>query len=394
MLQGVSVEMQNGFLSKPIEPVEEIESDTSDSIWVQPALVQDRSDDGDCSKSTVSEDYAAVDQSYNFRQIGSLSVGGNDDDGAESTRMKVEFPAPFPDGVVPTVFCQVEGEANQEYGGVLDVTVIRDSVTNVGFEVNVGCIGDHKAWGKHWLLNWVAINSNTQTIQVDTVEMVDDRTTIVENFTPELRQFWDSVENNGGLYYNSDAAPNSFNHLDAGRCSKYVAEKRRPGLRQSWNCVENNGGLDLNSDTAPNPLNPNTPTFAEKRHSILTVDDVNVLSGSLILALERTLFSALNNAYTITFVGTGLMMVGASNDSIPDSLGIIIVICGLIFACASWVMHYARLRAFQRGASLDAKFSLVWTFFMTFFLFGAVAIELRYGILYPYLKRSKAVEVV
>lgn len=235
MLQGVGccVELQNGFLSKPIEPVKEIECDTSDSIWVQPALDQDRSDDGDGTRSTVSE----------------------------------------------------------------------------------------------------------------------------ENFTPELRQCWGSVENNGGLDLNSDTAPNPLNRLDMSRCSESVA-----------------------------------PT--EKRHSILTVDGVNVLSGSLILSLERTLFSALNNAYTITFVGTGLMMVGASNDSIPDSLGIIIVICGLIFACASWVMHYARLMAFQRGASLDAKFSLVWTFFMTFFLFGAVAIELRYGILYPYLKRSKAVEVV
>jgi hypothetical protein len=53
----------------------------------------------------------------------------------------------------------------------------------------------------------------------------------------------------------------------------------------------------------------------------LTVDDISDLNGSLILSLERTLFSALNNAYLIVFVGIGLMMVGSNHDTMPDTLG-------------------------------------------------------------------------
>ena len=45
------------------------------------------------------------------------------------------------------------------------------------------------------------------------------------------------------------------------------------------------------------------------------------LDGSLILSMERTLFSALNQSWTLIMVGIGLMSVGAENDKIPDRLG-------------------------------------------------------------------------
>ena len=67
---------------------------------------------------------------------------------------------------------------------------------------------------------------------------------------------------------------------------------------------------------------PGTPRkICNQQNITLTMDDISDLNGSLILSLERTLFSCLNNAYLIVFVGIGLMMVGSNDDRIPNAAG-------------------------------------------------------------------------
>mmetsp|Transcript_7656 Transcript_7656/g.16648 ORF Transcript_7656/g.16648 Transcript_7656/m.16648 type:complete len:220 (-) Transcript_7656:188-847(-) len=123
-------------------------------------------------------------------------------------------------------------------------------------------------------------------------------------------------------------------------------------------------------------------------------DSNNELDGSLILSLERTLFSALNMAWTVIFLGIGLLTVGAVSDSLPDTLGVVTIISGISFAGCSWFVHVARMRSFARGEGLGMNGSAAWTFCLTFLLVVAVAFELHFGLLHPYLKRAKEVNVV
>eukprot|EP00448_Togula_jolla_P035576 CAMPEP_0170621338 /NCGR_PEP_ID=MMETSP0224-20130122/28547_1 /TAXON_ID=285029 /ORGANISM="Togula jolla, Strain CCCM 725" /LENGTH=224 /DNA_ID=CAMNT_0010947589 /DNA_START=47 /DNA_END=721 /DNA_ORIENTATION=+ len=122
--------------------------------------------------------------------------------------------------------------------------------------------------------------------------------------------------------------------------------------------------------------------------------DDNELDGSLILSMERTLFSALNMAWTVIFLGIGFLTVGAQNDKLPDKVGVVIIICGVSFAGCSWFVHVARMRSFARGEGLGMNGSAAWTFCLTFLLVVAVAFELHFGLLHPYLKRAKEVNVV
>lgn len=99
-------------------------------------------------------------------QTGRVEVGGKDDDGEESMRMHVDFSTPFP-GEPPVVFLCPEGEQGMEYNDVFGVTVIGDSVTNEGFDCNVGRMAKQETtgWGQNLQLNWLAIDSNSPLVQ-------------------------------------------------------------------------------------------------------------------------------------------------------------------------------------------------------------------------------------
>ena len=123
-------------------------------------------------------------------------------------------------------------------------------------------------------------------------------------------------------------------------------------------------------------------------------DDVeDELDGSLILSMERTLFSALNMAFTLVMVGVGLMSVGESSDKLPDELGEIIISAAILFTFYSYGVHAYRMRAFRRGYGIGALGSLLWSGSLVFLLVFGLIFELHFAVLYPYLKRSKAVEI-
>ena len=118
------------------------------------------------------------------------------------------------------------------------------------------------------------------------------------------------------------------------------------------------------------------------------------LDDSLILALERTLFSAQQNGWTVVFIGIGLMMTGAANNKLPDAFGAAIIIAGVLFIFLSWIMHIIRMRAVSNGHPLTIAESAFWTGALTLLLVVAISIELHYAFMYPYLMRTKAVELV
>ena len=113
------------------------------------------------------------------------------------------------------------------------------------------------------------------------------------------------------------------------------------------------------------------------------------LDGSLILAMERTLFSALNQCWTLVMIGIGLMCVGATNDSVPDSLGVAIIVGGICFACLSYATHVSRLRSFYYGQGLGPGGSMLWTGSLMVLLVLGLACELHYALLYPYVDHYK-----
>jgi len=92
--------------------------------------------------------------------------------------------------------------------------------------------------------------------------------------------------------------------------------------------------------------------------------------------MERTLFGALNMSWTVMFLGYGLMMVGASNDSLPDNIGLSVIAGGILYACISWLMHWRRIRVFESGMNLQPSESLIWTAVLTFLLAGSASVEL------------------
>lgn len=98
-------------------------------------------------------------------QTGRVEVGGKGSDGEESMRMSVEFNSPFPE--TPVVFVCPEGEPGMEYADVFGVTVIEDTVTCEGFDVNIGRMAKQETdgWGQNLQLNWLAIDSNSPLVQ-------------------------------------------------------------------------------------------------------------------------------------------------------------------------------------------------------------------------------------
>lgn len=120
----------------------------------------------------------------------------------------------------------------------------------------------------------------------------------------------------------------------------------------------------------------------------------NDVDGSLILSMERTVYASLNQAWMLVGCGVGFMSIGASNDSVPDHLGFLIILFALVFAVGSYLVHVLRLRAFARGDPLTGMVTVVWVGLLVAVIFITLLLELYYAVTYPYLTRAKAVELI
>jgi len=123
--------------------------------------------ESECSSNELEEE-ERTNLSY---QTGRVEVGGKDNDGEESMRIEVEFNHPFA-GDLPVVFVCPEGQVGADYADVFGATVIEDSITNTGFNVNIGRMAkrEDSGWGQNLQLNWLAVDSNSPLLQTVVVE--------------------------------------------------------------------------------------------------------------------------------------------------------------------------------------------------------------------------------
>jgi len=112
---------------------------------------------------------------------------------------------------------------------------------------------------------------------------------------------------------------------------------------------------------------------------------------SLIMSMERTLFSAFNQAIILTISGVGFMSVGDQPG--PKAFGAFILIAGLCYAMISYFFHCWRLHRLNSGRGLAPYDSQIWTGMLALLIFLALAFEVYYGFRYPFLDRAKAVEI-
>jgi len=120
--------------------------------------------------------------------------------------------------------------------------------------------------------------------------------------------------------------------------------------------------------------------------------DEHTSTASLILSAERTLFAALNNSWLVALGGVGLMSVG-SEDYRATQGGIILLAGGIASALLAYGMHFFRLRQLSRNQPFVHSHSIIWILVIAFLTVVTLALELYFGILYPYLKREKAVTI-
>eukprot|EP00529_Nitzschia_sp_RCC80_P026461 CAMPEP_0113455984 /NCGR_PEP_ID=MMETSP0014_2-20120614/8654_1 /TAXON_ID=2857 /ORGANISM="Nitzschia sp." /LENGTH=338 /DNA_ID=CAMNT_0000347425 /DNA_START=322 /DNA_END=1338 /DNA_ORIENTATION=+ /assembly_acc=CAM_ASM_000159 len=122
---------------------------------------------------------------------------------------------------------------------------------------------------------------------------------------------------------------------------------------------------------------------------------LQLLDPSLILSMERTLFSALNVSWLFALGGIGLMAIGNDDVSAMRS-GITMIACSMIIVAVSFLMHLLRLNQLRKGNTNQfngVTSTIVWTGIVSVLLFSFLGCELYFGIQYPYLQRTASVSI-
>mmetsp|Transcript_14645 Transcript_14645/g.35324 ORF Transcript_14645/g.35324 Transcript_14645/m.35324 type:complete len:306 (+) Transcript_14645:171-1088(+) len=114
---------------------------------------------------------------------------------------------------------------------------------------------------------------------------------------------------------------------------------------------------------------------------------------SMTLYLERTLYAALQQSWMLGLGGVGLMSVGnGTNDAI--NLGITFIVISMVSAVSALVLHYVRLHQIKSGEPFKFWQTALFTSLLTLCILVVLALEMHFGILYPYLLRTATVSVV
>jgi hypothetical protein len=112
------------------------------------------------------------------------------------------------------------------------------------------------------------------------------------------------------------------------------------------------------------------------------------MSLELALSMERTLFSALNNAWLLTLGGVGLMSVGVGA---ATRIGAVVIAGGIVCALTAFITHWMRFRSLLQSTSFRPNSSLVFVSLFFLLTIATLVLELYYGIQYPYLERAQEV---
>eukprot|EP00588_Corethron_pennatum_P015412 CAMPEP_0194280948 /NCGR_PEP_ID=MMETSP0169-20130528/19285_1 /TAXON_ID=218684 /ORGANISM="Corethron pennatum, Strain L29A3" /LENGTH=271 /DNA_ID=CAMNT_0039025857 /DNA_START=107 /DNA_END=922 /DNA_ORIENTATION=+ len=140
----------------------------------------------------------------------------------------------------------------------------------------------------------------------------------------------------------------------------------------------------------------NTDAYSEDGKPVkegLTLTERDDLAiASLILGMERTLFSALNNAWLLAIGGVGLMSVGHGDDRATHG-GIFILSIGAVCAGVAYVMHVWRVSQIKASKAFQFSHTVIWATLIASLTIVTLVLELYFGVLYPYLSREKAVTI-
>ena len=155
--------------------------------------------------------------------------------------------------------------------------------------------------------------------------------------------------------------------------------------QKSSNC---NGTFKTSSQNSYNSSSSNESSSILRELEINS-PDTNL---NLVLGMERTLFAALNNSWLLALGGIGLMSVG-SGDVRATRAGVCILSGGIVSALVAIMMHFLRLRQIQNNRPSRHSHTIIWSSIIALLTIITLALEMYFGILYPYLDRTKAVSI-
>lgn len=117
-----------------------------------------------------------------------------------------------------------------------------------------------------------------------------------------------------------------------------------------------------------------------------------VVDPSVVLSLERTLFAALNNAWLLVLGGIGLMSVGHGDQRATHG-GIAILVGGIVSAVMAYSMHIFRVVQLKKNITFSYNHSVFWASVITLMTVVCLLLELKFGVMYPYLQREITVTI-
>lgn len=117
------------------------------------------------------------------------------------------------------------------------------------------------------------------------------------------------------------------------------------------------------------------------------------LDPAVIFGMERTYLGAMNQAFYLMLLATGLMSMNDRDDT-PQHLGRLVYMAAIVHACIAYLNHCRRIKKLEKGFTISATGSLVWLGMLCLLTVGVSVLDLAYIHIYPVLDRAKTVEVV
>lgn len=188
-------------------------------------------------------------------------------------------------------------------------------------------------------------------------------------------------DNAGGVYYQ-------------GRPQQFFRQMTMPVTEDGHILVEMPGGQVgyYEFDDAGGHSSVKNAKYVEQKEDKKTLV---AMDPSLLMGMERTLFSSLNVGTLVSVMGMGLMAVGKKEvvGTDPNTQGIFLSAAGIAFCVGSYCLHVWRIHRLIKGKVLARFDSQLWAGALALLIVFAFAAEVYYALKYPYLARSVAVEV-
>ena len=152
---------------------------------------------------------------------------------------------------------------------------------------------------------------------------------------------------------------------------------------------------------------PAVKQLAERRYTVSARDGVqiqtmlkaieneetlNEVDPALIFAMERTFLSALNQAFYLMLLATGLCAIN-DTDKVPPGLGATVYAAAIVYAMISYATHCKRLNRLENRGTCTPFESKVWLGALCTLAVFVAVVDLLYIFVYPVLYRAKAVDV-